>query len=203
MWLAARDRYGGSDEQFRRRILDYLAEGDISPTLERLVDAPHFAYAEWQEELGKIAGSDDARELRGNTARLLASHPDHPGMLLARAFSELADATGDARELAAALETSLQTARSRYGVGEDEIESLVRWLIQECVRRRRRTARTAVVGVALDAGAAGGVIENELDQAFLNSEADIGLLVLALAASLDRAVRAASPHVPESEGATK
>jgi ATP-dependent DNA helicase RecQ len=192
MWLAAREGYEDPNAGFRQRILDYLAEGDISPTLERLVDEPHFSFADWQRELGRIGGSDEARELRGNAARLLASHPDHPGMLLARAFSELSDERGNANELASSLEASLRTARTRYGVAEAEVESLVGWLVEECGRRRRGIAHTAVVAAASSMDAATGIVEEELGQALAGDGADPGLLVLALADSLDRASRATS-----------
>src|SRR5690606_7253870 len=80
-----------SDEQVRRRVLDYLSEGDIAPVLEWLVDARSFSFDPWLEEIAKIASVTDAREWRGTTARLLGSYPDHPGLLAGRALAEAFD----------------------------------------------------------------------------------------------------------------
>lgn len=187
MWLAARESGGDANVVFRQRILDYLSEGDISPTLERLVDAPHFRYSEWQEELSKILGADEARELRGNTARLLGSYPDHPGMLLARGFSEVADDRGNLSELVSSLEASVGSSMSRYGSTEPDVQGLFAWLIQEAERRRRPAARTAVVSVALALEALRPVATQELEHVLdAPDDAEPGLLVLALADALDR-----------------
>lgn len=201
MWLAARESGGDANVVFRRRILDYLSEGDISPTLERLVDAPHFRYSEWQEELSKILGADEARELRGNTARLLGSYPDHPGMLLARGFSELADDRGNLSELVSSLEASVASSMSRYGSTEPDLQSLFAWLIQEAERRRRPAARTAVVSVALALEALRPVASQELERVLdAPGDAEPGLLVLALADALDRTTSHLEELLSEREG---
>jgi ATP-dependent DNA helicase RecQ len=201
MWPAARESGGEPNVTFRRRILDYLSEGDISPALERLVDAPHFVYADWQQELSRILGSDEARELRGNTARLLASYPDHPGMLLARGFSELADDRGDLKEVVSSLDASLASAVTRYGTSQLELEALVEWLLSECDRRRQPLARTAVVAVAEGSNAAEGAVTRALGEALDDaSEADPGLLVLALANALNRTLADIDALLSQREG---
>jgi ATP-dependent DNA helicase RecQ len=201
MWLAARESGSDANATFRQRILDYLSEGDISPTLEQLVDAPHFRYADWQNELSKLLGADEARELRGNAARLLASYPDHPGMLLARGFSELADDRGNLAELVSSLEASLGSATSRYGAEAPEIEGLVEWLLSEANGRRRPRARTAVVSVALQADPARSVAARELQGALEEpGHADPGLLVLSLADTLDRTLVNVDSLLSEREG---
>jgi ATP-dependent DNA helicase RecQ len=185
MWLAARESDGDPNVSFRRRILDYLSEGDISPTLEQLVDAPHFVYAEWQHELSGLLGADEARELRGNAARLLTSYPDHPGMLLARGFGELADDRGDLLEFTSAFESSVASARARYGTSDDEISSVVSWLVQECTRRNRGAAQTATLASASKIGIAEDVVNVELRAALDRpDETAPGTLALALAAAL-------------------
>ena len=70
MYVAARDASPGGDG-LRSRALDYLTEGDISPVLEAIVESNDFDYAVWEQELAKLQGLEDARELRGNSARLL------------------------------------------------------------------------------------------------------------------------------------
>ncbi|HXF97935.1 MAG TPA: RecQ family ATP-dependent DNA helicase [Gaiellaceae bacterium] len=201
MWLAARESGGDANVTFRQRILDYLSEGDISPTLERLVDAPRFRYSEWQEELSKLLGTDEARELRGNTARLLSSYPDHPGMLLARGFSELADDRGNLSELVSSLETSVASSVARYASTESELEELFSWLLEEADRRRRPAARTAVVSVALRFDALVPIGTRELERALdAPDRAEPGLLVLALADALDRTASHVEALLSETEG---
>jgi len=128
MWLAARETRNDANEAFRARILDYLSQGDIAPVLERLVDAEQFAFSAWLEPLEAVGPGPDAAELRGNAARLLSSYPDHPGLLLARAVSELIDEDGDLREFSLNLLSALRSALTRYSVADEEVRALVSWL---------------------------------------------------------------------------
>ena len=128
MYVAARDATPGGDG-LRDRVLDYLTRGDISPVLETLVDSTEFDYAVWEQELAKLQGVEDARELRGNSARLLASSPFNPGLLYARAYSEIVHPEGDLQDFTANLEASLTSARDRYGVSESELQEFTSRLL--------------------------------------------------------------------------
>ena len=128
MYVAARDATPGGDG-LRDRVLDYLTRGDISPVLETLVDSTEFDYAVWEQELAKLQGVEDARELRGNSARLLASSPFNPGLLYARAYSEIVHPEGDLQDFTANLEASLTSARDRYGVSEGELQEFTSRLL--------------------------------------------------------------------------
>ena len=121
MYVAARDASPGEDE-LRERVLDYLTRGEISPVLERLMESTEFRYADWEKELAKLQGVEDARELRGNSARLLASSPFNPGLLYARAYAEIIHPDGDLQDFSANLEKSLVSARDRYGVSEQRLQ---------------------------------------------------------------------------------
>ena len=120
MYVAARAASSGGDE-LRERVLDYLTQGDISPILEDLVEHAEFHYANWEQELAKLEGAEEARELRGSSARLLASSPFNPGLLFARAYSEIIHPEGDLKEFTDHLQTSLTSARDRYGVSQSEL----------------------------------------------------------------------------------
>ena len=128
MYVAARDASPGGDG-LRDRVLDYLTRGDISPVLETLVESTQFDDAAWEEELSKLEGVEDARELRGSSARLLASSPFNPGLLYARAYSEIIHPEGDLQDFIANLETSLASARERYGVSETEMNEFASRLL--------------------------------------------------------------------------
>ena len=107
MWLAARETQDDPNGAFRQRILDYLSQGAIAPTLERLVDSATLHIRRLDRRAQRDRGLEDAREMRGDSARMLASYPDHPGLLLARALSEALDDRGDLREFASNLDSSV------------------------------------------------------------------------------------------------
>jgi ATP-dependent DNA helicase RecQ len=125
MWLAARESAG--DAEIRTRILDFLTEGDVAPRLERLLDQQVFAFQPWITELDQVVNVADAREWRGTTARLLASYPDHPGLLLGRAISEVTDPGGNLHEFGSAIEAAARSALRRYNATNTEVASAMHW----------------------------------------------------------------------------
>jgi ATP-dependent DNA helicase RecQ len=145
MWLAARE--STTDSELRQRVLDYLSEGDIAPILERLVDEERFSFEAWREQWAQIMTADDAREWRGNSARLLAAYPDHPGLLASRALAEAFDPEGNLREFESNLESALTSALTRYGVGSSEACRATRWIVDR-LSPRRPAAVAALVGAA-------------------------------------------------------
>lgn len=136
-----------SDGEIRRRVLDYLSEGDIAPVLERLVDARRFSFDPWLEEIGKIASTSDAREWRGTTGRLLGSYPDHPGLLAGRALAEAFDPDGDIREMEATLHSAVDAALDRYSLPEAEVARFLEWVAVRFAERRPGVV-VATIGVA-------------------------------------------------------
>lgn len=143
MWLAAKE--STDDAELRRRVLDYLSEGDVAPVLEQLAEAERFRVRDWFQPLADVVHPDEVRELRGSSGRLLVSYPDHPGLLMARSFSELADPEGDLREASAALGSALASASSRYQVPAADRIALLEWLLAACVTRGDADAAATVV----------------------------------------------------------
>ena len=186
MWLSAGESVTDPNQQLRRRILGYLNEGDLTPVLTSLAESPSFSFPPWLAELGQISLADEARELRGATARLLGSFPDHPGLLLARGMAELVDPSGDLQEIALHIESSLQSARNRYEVPEHEIEQLASWLVDRCGDTREGPLTAVYIALA-----ASGVCSNEVAklrrQALESPDAEPGLRVLALTDALEEA----------------
>jgi ATP-dependent DNA helicase RecQ len=146
MWLAARE--SKTDGELRTRILDYLSEGDVAPVLMRLAEEEQLRLPAWADALEGITSDHDAREWRGSAARLLGSYPDHPGLLLARAMSELVDSAGAAAEGSSALKSFLNSSLSRYGVPESELTESLKWATAFCLRRSRPDAAAVVAAVA-------------------------------------------------------
>jgi ATP-dependent DNA helicase RecQ len=186
MWLAARETQHDPNGAFRERILAYLSQGAIAPTLERLIDQTQFSYREWMDELVQIEGVDDARELRGDSARLLPSAPDHPGLLLARGLSEVLDDRGNLREFSSNLSDSVAMARDRYGSGENDLNALASWLLPYCAERRQG-ALAAALAVLGRHHVAADQVKRWQRRSLRDADADPAVQVLALATLLETA----------------
>lgn len=128
MWLAARE--SDSDEALRSRILDYLSEGDLSPRLVKLAEAPSLDFGQWISLYREILSQADAREWRGATGRLLASYPDHPGLLVGRALSELLDDQGEVKEFYSNLQQACLSSQ-RYGIEAKDMSHLLEWILDK------------------------------------------------------------------------
>ena len=184
VYVAVRDSSPAGDG-IRDRVLDYLTRGDISPVLERLMESTEFDFAPWEQELAKLEGVEDARELRGNAARLLASAPFNPGLLFARAYAEIIHPAGDLQDLTANLEAALTSARERYGVSAVELSAFASRLLTSL-------ASASFDGLAevLDLVERLGLSPNTVAQIYgdvLNAAgADLGVRVLALANSMGK-----------------
>jgi ATP-dependent DNA helicase RecQ len=186
MWLAARESQHDPNGAFRQRILDYLSQGAIAPTLERLVDRTQFSYREWIDELAQIDGTEDAREMRGDSARLLSSYPDHPGLLLARGLSEVMDGRGNLQEFSSNLGDSLTAARARYGSTEQDLAALADWLLAYCAPRR--SGALAVALAVLEKHHVGLMGVRAVQRhALRDAQADPAAQVIALAGLMDEA----------------
>lgn len=120
MLLAARDNRG-NESAFRKRILDYLQEGDVAPLIESLTDAANFKLSDWIAQLAQVRTLDEAQEWRGSTARLLTSYPEQPGLLIARGYSELALPDGDVEEAQQNLSEGFRSAMENYATSQVQL----------------------------------------------------------------------------------
>ena len=122
MWLAAHGaaRSNNPNQELRRRILDYMTEGDATPVMLRLSEMPHFRFSDWISAWVGMESEADAREWRAAAARLLGSYPSHPGLLVSRALPEVLLADGDPSEFESNLREGFQSARSEYQADEGD-----------------------------------------------------------------------------------
>ena len=187
MYVAVRDASPGEDG-LRDRVLDYLTRGDISPVLESLVEATEFHYPVWEKELANLQGVEDARELRGNSARLLASSPFNPGLLYARAYSEIIHPEGDLQDFTANLEASLTSARDRYGVSEGEIQEFTSRLLAS-LESESFIGMSLALDVADRLGLAVETTAQVMDKALRTPGSDPGVRVVALASRMTQVSR--------------
>jgi ATP-dependent DNA helicase RecQ len=149
MYLAVKE--STSDEELRARVLDFLSEGDVAPAMERLVDRPRYHFAEWAELLDGVRAEQDAGELRGAAGRLLASAPDHPGLLYARAIAEVTVRDGSFREFDSNVRAAFESARDRYGASVGDIEAMARDVLRRA-SSRGSAFLTAAVAIVEDHG---------------------------------------------------
>ena len=187
MWLATRESIGNPNRELRERVLRYLSEGDIAPELERLAESRVFSYLPWLDELAEVALPDEARELRGNAARLLASYPDHPGLLLARGLAELIDPNGDLQELVLNVRESLRSAREHYNATDDELALMGGWLTHRCDGLREGSLTSVIIALKED-GANEATVNGCIRRALTAESAELGLRVLALVDTLENAI---------------
>ena len=224
MWLAAGDAESDGGIM-RERILGYLTEGDIARRVQELAEH-RFAFSDWthawtatavqidegegpsgdsspEDVAGIVVSESDTREWRSATARLLASYPDHPGLLASRGLAETMLPDGDTREFEQNLEQSLSRARDQYGANESEVEQLILWLLHlfsanvgdsafdsaarsalERAGKEPADLAAGVLAASQRAGAATAAVETWLDD---NWHKGAHLAVLRLAKSLDAA----------------
>jgi ATP-dependent DNA helicase RecQ len=196
MWLAARE--AENEYTFRRRILDYLSEGDVTPRLVEMSESSEFVISDWLLALGGIPTATEAREWRGTAGRLLSSYPDHPGLLLVRGFTEIIDPEGDLDEFAFNLQGALRSADERYGASPADIDGLAGWLIAECRRRRRPEALALAIAALRAAGQASATVEQAERDALQLQHLTFELAIVGLAGALE----AANALIDETNDAT-
>ncbi|MEX2375020.1 MAG: RecQ family ATP-dependent DNA helicase, partial [Dehalococcoidia bacterium] len=182
VWLAARDSASDSGDVLRARVLKHLTEGDLSPALVALVDAPDLDLGKWLSIVEQAGDDVEAGEIRGSAARLLESYPDHPGLLFARSWSEFLDSGGDLQELSSNLTAALDSARTSYAIPMSALSEFVGSLL---VATGGRAETTAVVASAIEARIESTIVDGLLEKA-IDGEGSAGLKVLALRRRLER-----------------
>jgi ATP-dependent DNA helicase RecQ len=116
------------DEEIRQRLLDYLQEGLGAEQLQTLIDRPDIDFAPWFDMLEKAQTAIEAGEIRGLAIRALESYPDHPGLLVLRAVSEMLCPDADDGIAHQALEVVMEQAPERYAINVNELANLTEWL---------------------------------------------------------------------------
>ena len=185
MYVAVRDTSPEGDE-LRERVLDYLSRGDLSPVLENLIESTEFDYRSWEEELDKLEGVEDARELRGNSARLLASYPFNPGLLFARAYSEIIHPQGDLQDFRSNLEASVNSARERFGLSASALDEFAGRLLTS-LDSDSFDGMAEVLDAVEGLGLAAETTRQIEERAIKTPGSDVGVRVLALANTMRQA----------------
>ena len=128
-----------SPDAFRARLLAYLEEGAGDHQIEELLDSPETSLSAWFELGTNVHNAPEAGELRGRAIRYLESFPEHPGLLLIRAMSEMGCSSPDQMLSRQDLEAMFIAGVERYGLGESDFKGVLNSL--------RHYARSRYVGI--------------------------------------------------------
>jgi ATP-dependent DNA helicase RecQ len=155
--------HGMDSATIQRRIEDYFREGELAPQLEQLLEATRVELHEW---FGVYRGLTraDVGELRGSTARLLESYPDHPGVLVGRSLAELmtAQGEGDAFEFRDNLTRAFSFGSERYSMNPEHLANLLRFMLEQAAEYREEWRPLVWLGwEAASTGEAAGEIERD------------------------------------------
>ena len=129
-------RVCGTDEEVRRRMLDYLSEGKSSEKVAELLDRKEgIDWQAWGRLFEGVTPDSqmDAGELRGMFIRALESQPDHPALLASRAAAEAlcSDGVFDVAERnlqTAAMNLRLYASGEKLRVERDNLAQFIRGL---------------------------------------------------------------------------
>jgi ATP-dependent DNA helicase RecQ len=121
-------RTATSDDDIRRRLIDYLQEGFGAERLDALLEGPDVDFSQWAELIEKVLTPVDAGELRGLTIRALESYPDHPGLLLIRGLVEAMCSDMNEGVCSQTLQASLRSAVTGYDVSTAEVQWTINYL---------------------------------------------------------------------------
>jgi len=133
------------DEIIRNRILRYL-EMTYSEEIEKILeDANEFSnliklvdgYVEIQsgEVIGGIRSPKDASEIRGQVIRYLESYPDHPGLLLLRAISELFCRGYDKIIIKQNIMACINSGINQYNIDKVIVYKIIAWTFVKIYNR--------------------------------------------------------------------
>lgn len=118
MLQAASSARDGQD--LRRSILAYLEETEWDEQLAPVWTSKRGGVDQLRALLDKLVSPRDAAELRGATARALASYPDVPGLLLLRALAEALCLDANPEQVRQNAEAALRFGAD-YGLNPDEL----------------------------------------------------------------------------------
>ncbi len=198
MWLMAHRAATSRDPnmELRRRILEYMTEGDAFPVLLCLAENADFRFSEWVSEWGVIESEADAREWRAAAGRLLESYPTHPGLLASRAISESLIPEGDTHEFESNLISSLRAARTEYQASPGNIDDGVHGMFGR-VREWQPLWTAAVIGAAHHNVA---LSENVTEMAAAHADEIWSLAVFPLADGLESTLQQLTDAAPKIYG---
>ena len=122
-------RTATSDEDIRRRLLDYLSEGLGTERIQQLLVRRTIVLPEWWRLFEKVESPLEAGELRGICVRFLESEGNHPGLLLVRAIVESMCSDADRSVTEQGVRNAIQVAFSEvFAMSESSLTEAIDWM---------------------------------------------------------------------------
>jgi len=148
----------GADEQqafggrpLDQAILEYLQQSEWDERLDEMRTSEDDVLAGIAKLLDDIVSPNDASELRGAADRMLASYPDVPGILLARAAAEAFCRDSVLEVVERNVKAGWRFAEREYGIEFGILSNAVLWLTKVLYEKGRTDAAEAVVRASTDA----------------------------------------------------
>lgn len=130
----------GSGEELRRRILAHLEQDTVSGAVEAILAGADAGLGVVPLVLAEVLSPDHAAALRGPVARALETYPDHPGLLLARAASEILSRDCDEETVAENFRAFLTNSKDAYGLSEAVVASATGSILSVVAHRNARVS---------------------------------------------------------------
>ncbi|HHV61981.1 MAG TPA: RecQ family ATP-dependent DNA helicase [Firmicutes bacterium] len=124
-----------SDSGVRQRIVKYLGTTEYSERLDSMVEDPGGGIGQAKEIFESIVSLNDAAELRGQVSRYLESYPDHPGLLMLRALSEIMCRDASREISAQNFMASILSASENYSAKGQKLFDLISWGLEQLSRQ--------------------------------------------------------------------
>jgi len=134
-----------TDKDIRARILRYLEATEYSGTLEQIISDENAGIVKCKDIFTSVRSPNEAGELRGQVSRYLESYPDHPGLLMLRALSEILSRDRNGEVVRQNFVASVSSALTTYGLRNSIVFEFAAWAASSIGRRRKEWAKDLII----------------------------------------------------------
>ena len=124
-----------TDDSIRQRILRYLEATQYSEVLEEILAEEDAGLEKTRDTFDAIRSPNEAAELRGQVARYLESYPDHPGLLMLRALSEVFCRDKNPDIAKQNFMAAIASAEENYSVDQADLFEFIVWALNKLTER--------------------------------------------------------------------
>lgn len=129
-----------TDASIRQRILHYLEATQYSEALEAIIAEADAGLERTRDAFDAVRSPNEAAELRGQVARYLESYPDHPGLLMLRALSEVFCRDKNPDIAKQNFVAAIDSAEENYSVNRSKLFEFLVWALNRLAEREGRLA---------------------------------------------------------------
>ncbi len=134
-----------TDREIRKAILGYLSATEHSKDLEEVIASKNAGIERCRDLINSVQSPNEAAELRSQVSRDLESYPDHPGLLMLRALSEILSRDKETEVVRENFRASISFALSTYGLNESFVFEFAAWAASFISLHSRDSAKDLVL----------------------------------------------------------